>query len=112
MKFLVILPVFIAFAGAVNAQTSTGTQTTPKATQQQGALSHGSRDTTPGSPMGTGGAGGDMSGSPAASAIETDDQTSKAEAQKDTTASSESQAVKKGTNKKKTTMQRKTKSNM
>ncbi|WP_018611941.1 hypothetical protein [Segetibacter koreensis] len=33
--------------------------------------------------MGTGGAGGDMSGSPAASAIETNDQTSKADVNKD-----------------------------
>jgi hypothetical protein len=40
---------------------------------------HGPKNVTPGSPVGTGGAGGgDMSGSPAGSQIETKDQTSKA----------------------------------
>jgi hypothetical protein len=43
------------------------------------AQHHGPKDVTPGSPVGTGGAGGgNMSGSPAGSAIETKDQTSKA----------------------------------
>jgi hypothetical protein len=61
--------------GAQNKQPKT--QTTP---QQRGTGQyHRSRDTTPGSPMGTGGAGGgEMAGSPAGSAIETKDQTEKA----------------------------------
>lgn len=92
-----MLIILTAGISAVNAQTtgngnSAGhrkTQTTKQGTnrQQRGSGQyHGSKDTTPGSPMGTGGAGGDMSGSPAASAIETDDQTSKAEVKNDTSA--------------------------
>ncbi len=73
------------------------------------------------------GAGGDMSGSPAASAIATDDQTSKAEVkdstatdsqngtevQNDTTATTnQSGATKKATYKKRKTVHRTTKSNL
>ena len=48
-------------------------QAEKSATQARGTGQyHGSKDTTPGSPMGTGGTGGnEMSGSPAASASET-----------------------------------------
>ena len=61
---------------ATSASNGTSKQKSSSPTQ-----SHGSRDTTPGSPMGTGGAGGgDMSGSPAGSAIQTHDQTDKANA--------------------------------
>lgn len=109
MKYLFIV---IAFTGGIitlNAQTtrnsnsagSRKTQTSGQGTngQQKGnGQYHGSRDTTPGSPMGTGGAGGDMSGSPAASAIETDDQTVKAQVKQDT--SEGAAAVKKSTTRK------------
>jgi hypothetical protein len=100
MKHLLIAALILT-GGTLSAQTSGGTsqpsggtsQTgqarTPaskqeKTRQQRGAGQyHGNRDTTPGSPMGTGGAGGDMSGSPAASAIATDDQTDQAQVQPD-----------------------------
>lgn len=73
------------FAGIAkaNAQTTGGTTTAAqkktqinkqekKRIQRGTGQYYGSKDTTPGSPMGTGGAGGDnMSGSPAASANET-----------------------------------------
>lgn len=116
-----MLIIFIAAGITVTAQTTEGAnnsgqkRTTKKITsrQQKGSGQyHGSRDTTPGSPMGTGGAGGDMSGSPAASAIETDDQTSKAEVEKDTVANSQTTAVKKATNSKRKAVRRKTKSNL
>lgn len=99
MRYMLML---IVFAGAItlaNAQTTgsgnasgnaTGNKKSQAAKQaatrkQRGTGQyHGNRDTTPGSPMGTGGAGGDMSGSRAASAIETDDQTSKADVKQDT----------------------------
>ena len=82
---------FMASSALVNAQTPGTGQRTGSATSASGGTkkqqanrptqSHGSRDTTPGSPMGTGGAGGgDMSGSPAGSAIQTHDQTDKANA--------------------------------
>jgi hypothetical protein len=64
-------------------KTSTS-QTAAQNTKNPGQRSpvaqhHGPKDVTPGSPVGTGGAGGgDMSGSPAGSAIETRDQTDKA----------------------------------
>ena len=112
MKYLLMLIMFIAGFATVNAQTSGGTTTSAqrkipppkKATARQlrgSGQYHGSRDTTPGSPMGTGGAGGDMSGSPAASAIETKDQTSKAQVQKDNSGSSQTTVTKKVTTKKK-----------
>ncbi len=47
--------------------------------------------------MGTGGAGGDMSGSPAGSAIETDDQTSKAQVQQDSSKSTVDSAAEQST---------------
>ena len=113
MKQLLILITFIAGAVAVNAQTVSGSGTSRQkkivpsaedsARKQRGTgQTYGSRDTTPGSPMGTGGAGGDMSGSPAASAIETDDQTSKAMVQKDTVAN-QSAVSEKATNRKRRT---------
>lgn len=91
MKYLLTLTVFITLASVSNAQTGGGTKQTGNQRRQQinkrekkrlqrgTGHYYGNKDTTPGSPMGTGGAGGDMSGSPAGSAIETDDQTSKAE---------------------------------
>lgn len=91
MKYFLIIIVMIA--AHADAQTTGGTNTTQRKTQagkqekkrvQRGTGQYyGNKDTTPGSPMGTGGAGGDMSGSPAGSAIETDDQTTKPEANKD-----------------------------
>lgn len=106
MRYLLMLIILIGGTGFANAQTTgagkTGgnkkTQTTrqTKAAQQRGSGQyHGSRDTTPGSPMGTGGAGGDMSGSPAGSAIATDDQTSKAEVTRDSSAETADTVVKK-----------------
>lgn len=121
MRYLLMLIIFVAANIAVTAQTTAGAnnsgqkRTTKKITarQQRGTGQyHGSRDTTPGSPVGTGGAGGDMSGSPAGSAIETDDQTNKAEVEKDTITNSQSTAVKKVTNSKRKTTRRKTKSNL
>ncbi len=96
MKYLLTLIILIVGAAGVNAQTTgkakqVGQRKTQMNKQEKKRIQrgtghyHGSRDTTPGSPMGTGGTGGDMSGSPAASAIETDDQTSKAEAGRDST---------------------------
>lgn len=121
MRYLSMLIIFIAGSTIINAQTPTGTNNsgqrktqTKKASvrQQKGrGLYHGSRDTTPGSPMGTGGAGGDMSGSPAGSAIETNDQTDKAEVQKDTTTTNDTSGIKKTTAKKRSTTRRKARSN-
>lgn len=92
MKYIVMLFILILAITEAKAQTTGGTKTGQQKTQiskqekkrlQRGTGQYyGSKDTTPRSPMGTGGAGGDMSGSPAASAIETDDQTSKADAQR------------------------------
>jgi len=83
----VILSICLLFAGTMMAEAQTPAKTTktyvrPSARVQRGSgISHGSKDTTPGSPMGTGGAGGqEMSGSPAGSAIETGDQTEQAKA--------------------------------
>lgn len=94
MRYLLVIIILIAGTEFSNAQTSGSTNSSGNKKRQATKLSreqrgtgqyHGSRDTTPGSPMGTGGAGGgEMSGSPAASAIETNDQTSKAEAKQDT----------------------------
>jgi len=120
MRYLLMLIIFIAGQSIIIAQTPANKNTagqkkilnSKKARQQRGTGQYyGSKDTTPGSPMGTGGAGGDMSGSPAGSAIETDDQTDKAEVQKDT-AASQSTDVKKTTNKKRKTASRKTKTNL
>lgn len=94
MRYLLIIIILIAGTEFSNAQTSGSTNSSGNKKRQAMKLSreqrgtgqyHGSRDTTPGSPMGTGGAGGgEMSGSPAGSAIETDDQTSKADTNRDT----------------------------
>ena len=88
MKRLLMSAILLAVTTFAQAQTKTAAQnkqrkaqtTTP---QQRGTGQyHGARDTTPGSPMGTGGAGGgEMSGSPAGSAIETRDQTDRAKVQ-------------------------------
>lgn len=123
MKYLLMLSISIMGISIVNAQTSRGTNTSAQKTippprkasarQQRGSGQyHGSRDTTPGSPMGTGGAGGDMSGSSAGSAIETDDQTSNAQVQKDTAVSSKTVVTRKVFRKKRSTAGRKTKSNL
>lgn len=87
MKYILLMCFLVSAHLVAGAQTKTTTTTTSKKTQtrekariQRGSGQyHGDRDTTPGSPMGTGGAGGqEMAGSPAGSAIETDDQTTKA----------------------------------
>ena len=100
MKYLLMLTIFITAFATVNAQTSGGTSGSAqkkilppkKATARQlrgTGQYYGSKDTTPGSPMGTGGAGGDMSGSPAGSALETDDKATNAQARKDSAVSSQ-----------------------
>lgn len=93
MRYLLIIIILIAGTEFSNAQTSGSTNSSGNKKRQATKLSreqrgtgqyHGSRDTTPGSPMGSGGAGGgEMSGSPAGSAIETNDQTGR-EANQDT----------------------------
>lgn len=117
MKKILMMSVFVAAALVTNAQTSAGssngTRQTRKsssykrksATQLRGSGQyHGSKDTTPGSPMGTGGAGGnEMSGSPASSASETAIQSSKPDTQSTDQVGSEGSAAKKATMKKKTT---------
>ena len=119
MKYLLTLIVAVIFFTATNAQTSGGANASaqrrippPKkanARQQRGSGQyHGNRDTTPGSPMGTGGAGGDMSGS----AIETDDQTNNVQTPNDTIASGESAVSKKTTTRKTKTVRRKTKNTL
>ncbi len=70
---------------AIGTQEQAGSNKTNNPNQNtsgKGAnIRPGSRDTTPGSPIGTGGTGGgDMSGSPASSAVATKDQKSKAPA--------------------------------
>jgi hypothetical protein len=84
MKYLLILLMSFSFTVSSYAQTGKKTTTkTSKRVQRGTGQYHGSRDTTPGSPMGTGGSGGDdMSGSPAGSAIETKDQTEAAKVKK------------------------------
>lgn len=123
MRHLLMLIIFVAGISVANAQAtgssnSAGnrkTQTNKQRTtrQQRGSGQyHGSRDTTPGSPMGTGGAGGDMSGSPTGSAIETDDQTSKAEVQHDTSAGNADTVAKKSTIRKTKSVHRTTRHNL
>lgn len=98
MKHLLMLMLFAAITTGVNAQTTDGaksgstqkrtkiTKREKKRLQRGTGQYYGSRDTTPGSPMGTGGAGGDnMSGSQAASAIETAARSDSADAQSDST---------------------------
>lgn len=115
MNYLLTLFILLTVTVHLNAQTSGGTtQPNQKKTRinkqekkrlQRGTGQYyGSKDTTPGSPMGTGGAGGDMSGSPEASAIKTDEQASKAQdttdsvnAARDTTNTSDTMATKKST---------------
>jgi len=92
MKSLLILCILLLSFTITKAQTAGGTTATQKKSQinkqekkrvQRGTGQYyGSKDTTPGSPVGTGGAGGDMSGSPAGSAIQTDDQAIKADVNK------------------------------
>jgi hypothetical protein len=108
MKYLLIL--LISLSCAVSLQAQTGKKATPKTSKrvQRGAGQyHGSRDTTPGSPMGTGGSGGDdMSGSPAGSAIETKDQTEAAKVKKGNSGGKKA-AGNKGANHKRRSMIRK-----
>ena len=86
MKYLLILGAFLATGLFVNAQSSGGQSSNGNAKGKKTAAQtrgtgqyHGSKDTTPGSPMGTGGAGGSgMSGSPAGSASQSALQKSKA----------------------------------
>ncbi len=122
MRYLLMLVFIIAVTGFSYAQTTGATnQSGNKKTQaarrtttrqQRGSGQyHGSRDTTPGSPMGTGGAGGDMSGSPAASAVQTDDQTSKAVVSSDTSTviadtASKKQSIRKTKNVRRTNRQK------
>jgi hypothetical protein len=83
MKRVFIVPFLLAMAIYCDAQTpgasadssrtgKAGTQVKKGNSQEKGTGQyHGSKDTTPGSPMGTGGAGGnEMSGSPKGSAAE------------------------------------------
>jgi hypothetical protein len=103
MKYLLIL--LISFSCAVSSQAQTGKKTTTKTSKraERGTGQyHGGRDTTPGSPMGTGGSGGDdMSGSPAGSAIETKDQTEAAKVKKGNSATRKATGNKAGTHKRK-----------
>jgi len=92
MKYLLLIGFLITGNVVVNAQNKTTTTTKTTHTRDSARIQrgsgqyHGGRDTTPGSPMGTGGAGGsEMAGSPAGSAIETDDQTTKANNHQSTT---------------------------
>jgi hypothetical protein len=92
MKYVLIAAGLLFGTANLQAQTAgtgqkTGGATSSSSNTSKGKTSagnnipqsHGSKDLTPGSPVGTGGAGGgDMSGSPAGSAIQTKDQTSKA----------------------------------
>jgi hypothetical protein len=92
MKSLLMLCILLLSLKVTKAQTAGATTANQKKSQinkqekkriQRGTGQYyGSKDTTPGSPVGTGGAGGDMSGSPAASAIETEDQAIKADVNK------------------------------
>jgi hypothetical protein len=107
MKYILVLILSICCTISTPAQTNKKAQTkTSKRVQRGSGQYHGSRDTTPGSPMGTGGAGGsDMSGSPAGSAIETKDQTEAAKVKRNK--GSSKQAGNKKTAKKKRSVIRK-----
>jgi hypothetical protein len=93
MKNLLILGMLLGSALLADAQKAQGTAAqagknngTVKKTSAEVRGSgqyHGSKDTTPGSPMGTGGAGGgEMSGSPAGSASKAAMSQSRADAQR------------------------------
>ena len=110
---------FSAVVLVAQAQTSAvpaGSKQTPKqatpakksATQVRGTGQyHGSKDTTPGSPMGTGGAGGnELSGSPAGSASESAIQAEKTDVPADGQAGSQGSKAKKSATKKKTSAQK------
>jgi hypothetical protein len=108
MKHLLLASFFIAGTFFAHSQSASGTRTgTAKnnnnvkktSTQVRGTGQyHGSKDTTPGSPMGTGGAGGsEMSGSPAGSASKTALQKSKAAARSNEQSGNNSTPGKKGT---------------
>jgi hypothetical protein len=114
MKYILILSIFMGSALLGNAQAGSSggngraqggkTSTSLKsAAQLRGSGQyHGSKDTTPGSPMGTGGAGGSgMNGSPAGSASEAAIQQDKTDGQ------STGQAVNQGTQAKKASSKRK-----
>jgi hypothetical protein len=124
MKTFVTIATIFLTTTIVNAQTSgtgqrTGTATSQpnggssrnSAAHQKGTTgkkevipqSHGPRDVTPGSPVGTGGAGeGNGAGSPAGSAIQTKDQTEKAIINHGGHGGNKGSTMKKGTTKRKT----------
>jgi hypothetical protein len=101
MKILITTAAIIFATTVASAQTAGTGQRTGSATSQPNGgssrnsaadqkgttgkkqiipKSHGPKDVTPGSPVGTGGAGeGNLAGSPAGSAVQTNDQTEKAE---------------------------------
>src|SRR4051812_38454770 len=119
MKRILMAITFSAAALVTQAQTSSvpaGSKQTPKqatpakksATQARGTGQyHGSKDTTPGSPMGTGGAGGnELSGSPAGSASENAIQAEKTDVQADGQVGSQGSKTKKSATKKKTSAQK------
>jgi hypothetical protein len=85
MKHLLIVGIFIGSTFLANSQSVSGSGKKSKSVRKSPAQMrgtgqyHGSKDTTPGSPMGTGGAGGSgMSGSPKGSESKTALQQSKA----------------------------------
>jgi len=98
MKRLILFSVLTTFLVASHAQTGkTGTPGRKSTILARGTGQyHGSKDTTPGSPMGTGGAGGnEMSGSQKGSAAESSLQAAKTDQQTgDTIGSSETKTKK------------------
>jgi len=119
MKYMIIFSIFIGSVLLTSAQSSVGgnttrqtgkanTQAKKSAAQLRGSGQyHGSKDTTPGSPMGTGGAGGnEMAGSPAGSASETAVQSGKANAQSTDQAGGQGSDTTKANTKKKTVVRR------
>ncbi len=118
MKYILIAAGLLFGTANLHAQTvgsgqRTGgaTSPSPNTTSGKGNTSagrniprlHGPRDVTPGSPVGTGGAGGgDMSGSPAGSAIETKDQTNKAVINQGSQSGKKASATQKKTTQRKT----------
>ncbi len=121
MKYVIIAAGLLFATANLQAQTAgtgqkTGGATSSSSNTSKGKTSagnnipqsHGSKDLTPGSPVGTGGAGGgDMSGSPAGSAIETKDQTSKAVINTGNQSGKKAAATKKTTQRKTSTTNRK-----
>lgn len=124
MRYLIIILFFIAFNTTLNAQAPSGSNTSNKrktqtakraSAQQQRATNqfHGSIRHNAGQPDGHRWSGWwRYECSPAASAIETNDQTDKAQVKKDTTAGSENRAPGKVTDKKKVSGHSKTRGNL